>query len=131
MRKSLVVFVSCIVVGAATTLGILVLASSTRRLTWEDYDRIEAGKGTMSESDVVSALGRPPDGDIEIARPWDDEIDFFKRRSADADYGKIWQQEGFAIEVLFDSQHKVVDVDFSGSATPEPILSTIRRWLRL
>jgi hypothetical protein len=85
----------------------------------------------MSEHDVVSALGRPPDGDIAVARPWDTEVDFFKRRSADADYGKIWKQEGFTIEVLFDSEHKVVDVNFSGSATPEPILARVRRWLRL
>lgn len=130
MRKPLFVFIAFLTVGA-TTGGALFLLGGPRRLTWEDYDRLKAGEGTMSETDVVSVLGRPPDGDIEVARPWDTEIDFFKRRSADADYGKIWKQEGFRIEVLFDSEHKVVDVDFSGSATPEPILSRLRCWLPL
>jgi hypothetical protein len=129
MRRSLFAFVSCIVVGTAI-VGVFFLLGNTRRLTWEDYDGLKAGEGTMSETDVVSALGRPPDGDIEVARPWDDEVNWLKRRSADADYGKIWKQEGFTIEVLFDSQHKVVDVNFSGSATAEPLLSRIRRWLR-
>src|SRR5438105_1589132 len=130
MRRSLFVFVSCIVVGTIT-VGVFFVLDDARRLTWEDYDRLEAGKGTMLETDVVTALGRPADGDIDVAKPWDEEVNWIKRRSDDADYGKIWKQEGFTIEVLFDSEHKVVDVDFSGSATPEPLFSRIRRWLRL
>ena len=130
MGRTLFVLVSCIVVGTAT-VSVFFLLGNTRQLMWEDYDRLEAGKGAMSETDVVSALGRPPDGVIAVTRPWVGEVNFFKRRSESADYGKIWKQEGFTIEVLFDSQRKVVDVDSSGSATPEPILSRVRRWLCL
>jgi hypothetical protein len=121
MRKALFVFIAFIAVGAATG-GALFLLGGPRCLTWEDYDRVKAGEGTLSEADVVAALGRPPDGDIEI--------NWAQRQNDNADYGKIWKQEGFAIEVLFDARHKVVDVDFSGSATPEPVLSKFRRWLR-
>ena len=110
--------------------AILWLTKGKHRLTWEDFDRVEAGVGKMTEEDVVRILGRTPDSEVDQHDPF--------LRGWRAHRGKLWKDglggyrgDGFSIWVLFDSKGLIAWVDFGGQAAPETFLSKIRRLLGL
>jgi hypothetical protein len=111
--------------------AILWLTAGKHQLTWEDYDRVEAGVGKMTEADVVRILGRPPDSEV-------DKDHASLRWWSSGHRCKIWKDglggyrgDGFEIEIIFDSKGVVAEVDFGGNATPDSMLSKIRRWFGL
>lgn len=130
MRKWTFRILGCFVALVLLAFMGLWLTSGSRHLTWEDYDRVEAGVGKLTEDDVVRILRRPPDQQLAQNDP--------ALRWHPAHRAKVWNDgaggkggDGFSIEVIFDSKGFVAAVDFDGNATPEPFLSKIRRCLHL